>query len=94
MWHLFLVHDDYGTRVGQMIGITADDVRNLPPLPKQVLTDEDQRRLQNLGKNGDKIDPSVWGQWTSSVKNYKASAEEVLGGMRNTRIGQMSQAAE
>jgi catalase len=94
MWHLFLVHDDYGTRVGQMIGITADDVRNLPPLPKQVLTDEDQRRLQNLGRNGDKIDPSVWGQWTSSVKNYKASAEEVLGGMRNTRMGQMSQAAE
>ena len=61
----------------------ADDVRNLPPLPKQVLTDEDKRRLQNLGNNGDKIDPTVWGQWTSSVKNHKATAEEVLGGMRS-----------
>jgi catalase len=83
IWHLFMVHDDYGSRVGQMIGITADDVRHLSPLPKQVLTDDERRRLQNLGKNGDKIDETVWGQWTSSVKNYKASAEEVLGGMRN-----------
>jgi catalase len=83
IWHLFMVHDDYGSRVGQMIGITADDVRHLPPLSKQVLTDDEKRRLQNLGKNGDKIDETVWGQWTSSVKNYKASAEEVWGGMRN-----------
>jgi catalase len=83
VWHLLLVHDDYGNRVGQMLGITADDVRNLQPLPKQVLTDEDKRRLQSLGKNGDIIDSTVWGQWTSSVKNYKASAEEVLSGMRD-----------
>jgi catalase len=95
IWHFLLVHDDYGNRVGQMLGITADDVRNLPPLPKQVLTDEDKRRLQNLGKNGDKIDPAVWGQWTSSVKNYKASAEEVLSGMRNVPTEPaMGQAAE
>jgi catalase len=83
VWHFFMVHDDYGNRVGQRLGITADDVRNLQPLPKQVLTDEDKRRLQNLGRNGDTIDPTVWGQWTSSVTNYKASAEEVLSGMRN-----------
>jgi catalase len=83
VWHFFMVHDDYGNRVGQRLGITADDVRNLQPLPKQVLTDEDKRRLQNLGRNGDTIDPTVWGQWTSSVMNYKASAEEVLSGMRN-----------
>jgi catalase len=83
LWHLLLVHDDYGSRVGRMLGLTADDVRHLQPLPKQVLTDDDKRRLQNLGKNGDTIDPTVWGQWTSSVKNYKASAEEVLSGMRD-----------
>jgi catalase len=87
IWHLLLVHDDYGTRVGQIIGVSADDVRNLAPLPKQVLTDEDKRRLQNLGNNGDKIDPTVWGQWTSSVKNRKATAEEVLGGMKNSQSG-------
>jgi len=87
IWHFLLIHDDYGTRVGQIIGISADDVRNLGPLPKQVLTDEDKRRLQNLGNNGDKIDPTVWGQWTSSVKNRKATAEEVLGGMKNSQSG-------
>ena len=82
LWHLLLVHDDYGTRVGQALGMTADDVKHLAPLPGQVLTDEDQRRLANLGNNGDVIDPTVWGTWTSSVTNYQASAEEVLGGMR------------
>ena len=82
LWHLFLVHDDYGSRVAGMLGMTADDVKHLQPLPKQVLTDEDQRRLKTLGKNGDKIDPTVWGQWTSSVKNRKATAGEVLGGLR------------
>jgi catalase len=58
-----------------------------------VLTDEDKRRLQNLGHNGDGIDPTVWGQWTSSVKNRAATAEEVLGGMRSAAPG-MDQAAE
>ncbi|WP_207485081.1 catalase [Arenibaculum pallidiluteum] len=96
LWHFFLVHDDYGRRVGEILGMTADDVRKLQPLPKQVLTEEDQRRLQNLGNNGDKIDTTVWGQWTSSVKNYRASAEEVLGGMRKPIVegGSQSQAAE
>jgi catalase len=93
VWHLLLVHDDYGTRVGQVIGISAEDVRHLQPLPKQVLTDEDQRRLQSLGRNGDMIDPTVWGQWTSSVTNYQASAEEVLGGMRSTRMEKPHQQA-
>ncbi|UEM04315.1 hypothetical protein JL101_002395 [Skermanella rosea] len=59
IWHFFLVHDDYGRRVGEVLGITADDVCNLPPPPKQVLIDEDKHRLQNLGNNGDKIDPTV-----------------------------------
>jgi catalase len=95
VWHLLLVHDEYGKRVGEMIGLSADDVRHLQPLPKQVLTDEDRNRLQNLGRNGDRIDPMVWGQWTSSVKNYRASAEEVLGGMRNVpTTPAMGQAAE
>jgi catalase len=81
LWHLLLVHDDYGNRVGDALGMTADGVRHLEPLPGQVLTEEDQRRLQNLGSNGDDIDPTVWGQWTGSVENRQATAEEVLGGM-------------
>jgi catalase len=82
IWHLLLVHDDYGNRVGQAIGVTAENVRSLAPLEGQVLTEEDQKRLKNLGKNGDKIDPGVWGQWTSSVKNRQVTAEEVLGGLK------------
>ena len=81
LWHLLLVHDDYGNRVGKALGMSAADVRHLEPLPGQVLTVEDQSRLQKLGNNGDIIDPTVWGTWTSSVRNHQATAEEVLGGM-------------
>jgi catalase len=80
VWHFLLVHDEYGRRVGEKLGISADDVRQLAPLPGQVLTDEDQRRLANLGNNGDEIDQTVWGQWTSSVKNHRTSADDVLTG--------------
>jgi catalase len=81
LWHLFLVHDDYGTRVGQAIGLTAADVSGLAPLATQVLTAEDQARLKGLGNNGDRIDAKAWGKWTASVDNRQATAEEVLKGM-------------
>ncbi len=83
LWHLLLVHDDYGTRVGAMLGMSANDVCHLQPLPKQVLTEQDQQRLQSLGNNGDTINPEFWGPWTGSVDNKMACAEEVLGGMMN-----------
>ncbi len=89
LWHFFLVHDDYGNRVGGMLGMTAADVAGLKPLPKQVLTDEDQKRLKSLGKNGDKIDPAAWGQWTGSVKVHRAAADEVIDGMRSGAKGGM-----
>jgi catalase len=81
LWHFFLVHDDYGTRVGTALGLGAQDVRRLQPLPGQILTDEDKARLQKLGQNGDRIDPSAWGKWTSSVENRQATAEDVFAGM-------------
>ncbi|HEV7471225.1 MAG TPA: catalase-related domain-containing protein, partial [Pseudonocardia sp.] len=52
VWHLFMCEDELGRRVGEGLGITADDVRDLPPLPKQTLNEEEQHRLENLGKNG------------------------------------------
>jgi catalase len=52
VWHFLLVEDDLGLRVGEGLGIAPDDLRHLDPLPNQQLTDEDQRRLANLGKNG------------------------------------------
>ena len=80
LWHFLLVHDDFGNRIGEALGMSADDVRNLGPLPKQVLTDEDQKRLDNLGNNGDALGEHDWGQWTSSVENRQVAAEEILGG--------------
>jgi len=92
VWHLLLVHDDYGQRVGEALGVSAEDVRHMQPLAGQVLTGEDRRRLERLGRNGDRIDPKAWGQWTSSVPNQKAAAAEVLGGLRST--AEMRRAAE
>jgi catalase len=86
VWHLLLVHDDYGTRVGNAIGIKAADVKHLAPLPGQVLTADEQARLAKLGNNGDKLDPAAWGTWTSSVHNHQAKAEDVLNGMRGVKV--------
>jgi catalase len=82
IWHFLLIHDDLGTRVGNAIRLSAADVRHLEPLPGQVLTAEDQARLKKLGGNGDAIDAAKWGRWTGSVANERATAEQVLGGMR------------
>ena len=78
LWHFFLVHDDYGSGVGKAIGLSAKDVRALKPLAKQVLTEEDQRRLENLGANGDHRDKSKYGTHTGSVETHMAKADDLL----------------
>ncbi len=35
IWHLYLIDDDFGNRVGDGIGIKAADVAHLSPLPKR-----------------------------------------------------------
>ena len=52
IWHLLLAEDELGLRVGEGIGIGPDDVRHLPPLATQTLSDAENDRLANLGKNG------------------------------------------
>ncbi len=52
IWHLLLCDDELGTRVGEGIGITADDVRHLKPLATQGWGPDEQDRLDNLGHNG------------------------------------------
>jgi catalase len=52
VWHLFMCEDDYGRRVGDGLGISADDVRALKPLASQHLTEQELARAANLGKNG------------------------------------------
>jgi len=81
LWHFFLIHDDYGKRVAEGLNMSVEDVRHLPPLAGRQLTDEDQRRLANLGNNGDGYDESLRGRTTTLVDNRPATAEEVLAGM-------------
>jgi catalase len=52
VWHCFMAEDELGQRVGDGLGISADDIRDLPPLPTQQLSEAEQQRLENLGKNG------------------------------------------
>jgi catalase len=52
VWHFFMVEDELGQRVGDGIGISADDVRGLAPLQTQTLTEDELQRAANLGKNG------------------------------------------
>jgi catalase len=52
VWHFFMCDDEYGQRVGDGLGISADDVRGLAPLATQTLTEAEVQRAQNLGKNG------------------------------------------
>lgn len=52
IWHFLLVEDELGLRVGEGIGVSAQDVAELAPLAKQNLSEEETRRLANLGSNG------------------------------------------
>src|SRR3954447_22415534 len=52
LWHLFMAEDELGARVGEGLGISADDVRGLTPLATQTLTEEELSRAANLGRNG------------------------------------------
>ncbi len=52
VWHLFMADDEYGQRVGEGLGITADDVRRLEPLATQTLSEPEEARRANLGHNG------------------------------------------
>ncbi|MBA3527815.1 MAG: catalase [Propionibacteriaceae bacterium] len=52
VWHFLIVEDELGIRVGEGLGITADDVRHLEPLASQTLTEAELERVSNLGKNG------------------------------------------
>jgi catalase len=47
-----MADDELGQRVGDGLGISADDVRQLEPLTTQNLTEAELERARNLGNNG------------------------------------------
>ena len=51
MAHLYLREGELGARVGDGLGISADDVRGLPPLATQTVTDAELDRARNVGGN-------------------------------------------
>lgn len=71
LWHFFLIHNDYGNRVGQAVGLNANDVRHLAPLANQILIEAEQQRLEKLGNNDDKRDPAPWGQGPAPCKTAR-----------------------
>jgi catalase len=52
LWHLYMAEDELGSRVGEGIGITLDEIKDLPPLQSQTLSEAELERLKNLGNNG------------------------------------------
>jgi catalase len=52
IWHLFMVEDELGQRVGEGVEISAEDVRGLAPLATQTLNEQELQRLAKLGSNG------------------------------------------
>jgi catalase len=52
VWHFLMCDDELGLRVGEGLGIGVDDVKGLPPLQSQTLSDAELERLRNLGSNG------------------------------------------
>ncbi len=52
VWHLLMCEDELGLRVGEGLGIGVDDVKGLPPLQSQTLSEDELGRAENLGRNG------------------------------------------
>ena len=75
VWHLFMVEDELGARVGEAIGIQADDVRGLKPLATQTLTPAELERAANLGNNGPRDVSGL--VMTHCVPNERAALEPV-----------------
>jgi catalase len=51
VWHCLMAETDLGLRVGEGLGIAPGDVKHLPPLATQNLSDEESKRLARLGEN-------------------------------------------
>jgi catalase len=52
LWHFYLVEDELGQRVGEGLGIGLDEIKDLPPLASQTLSEDELERVRNLGHNG------------------------------------------
>jgi catalase len=51
VWHFLMADSDYGKRVGDGIGVSVDDVKDMEPLPTQQLSEAEEQWRANLGDN-------------------------------------------
>ena len=51
-WFAVLLLTRAGHRVADGLGMSVDDVKHLPPLQSQTLSEAELERLKNLGNNG------------------------------------------
>ncbi|MCC9146013.1 MULTISPECIES: catalase [unclassified Arthrobacter] len=52
LWHFYMSDDELGARVGEGLGISLDEIKDLGPLATQTLNEEETERMKNLGHNG------------------------------------------
>ncbi|MCC9205272.1 catalase [Arthrobacter sp. zg-Y769] len=52
LWHFYMTDDELGARVGEGLGISLDEIKDLGPLATQTLNEEETERMKNLGHNG------------------------------------------
>jgi catalase len=76
VWHLFMCEDELGQRVGDGLGVGADDVRGLEPLQSQDLTEAELGRARNLGNNGTRDVSGL--QMTHCVPNEHVTVDEPM----------------
>jgi catalase len=51
VWHFLMADSEYGRRVGEGIGVSVDDVKDLEPLATQTLSEAEEAWRKNLGAN-------------------------------------------
>ncbi|MDX6664230.1 MAG: catalase [Solirubrobacteraceae bacterium] len=51
VWHFLMADSDYGKRIGEGIGVSVDDVKDMEPLPTQTLSEAEEAWRANLGEN-------------------------------------------
>ena len=71
LWHFFMVHDDWGNAWPRPSVSPPRTLLISNLSPRRCLTSDEQKRVQNLGSNGDKMDAAPYGKWTGSIENKR-----------------------
>jgi catalase len=80
VWHLYMCEDELGQRVGDGLGISAGDVRGLPPLQTQTLTDAELERARNIGNNPPRaVDGNIMTHCVPNERVAIAADEDLVG---------------